>query len=522
MEVLRSDVAIIGGGLGACAAALGAARLGRRVILTEETEWIGGQLTNQAVPPDEHPWIEEFGATASYRALRCGIRDYYRFHLPLTSRARADPLLNPGNGWVSRLCHDPRVAVAVLQQLMAPHILNGRLLVMHRHRPTRAWTNGDRVASVEVRGLASGRDWLIEAAFFIDATPFGDLLELAGVEHVVGAESRAQTGEPHAAEHADPTDQQAITACFAMEYLPGEDHTIDKPRQYDRWRRFQPDGWPGPLLGWTTVTPATHEPLTRRLFDAEDNRPLWRFRRILDRSNFTEGFARSDITVVNWPQNDYWFGPVVGVDTAEQARNLEASRQLSLSLLYWLQTEAPRADDGAGYPGLRLRPDVVGGTPDGLAPVPYVRETRRIRAEFTVLEQHIAYPLRPDGPELFNDSVGVGCYRIDLHPGASGAGYLDMGCWPFQIPLGSLIPVRVDNLLPGGKNLGVTHITNGAYRLHPVEWNVGETAGLLAAFCLERSALPRGVRNDPRLLVDFQSVLTRQGIELRWPSLTPV
>jgi hypothetical protein len=154
--------------------------------------------------------------------------------------------------------------------------------------------------------------------------------------------------------------------------------------------------------------------------------------------------------------------------------------------------------------------------------VPYVRETRRIRAEFTVLEQHIAYPLRPDGPELFNDSVGVGCYRIDLHPRVSGAGYLDMGCWPFQIPLGSMIPVRVENLLPGGKNLGVTHITNGAYRLHPVEWNVGEAAGLLAAFCLERSTLPRAVRNDPRLLDDFQSVLTRQGIELRWPSLTPV
>src|SRR5690349_11578369 len=76
MEVLRADLAIIGGGLGACAAALAGARLGRRVILTEETQWVGGQLTNQAVPPDEHPWIEEFGATATYRALRRGIRDY--------------------------------------------------------------------------------------------------------------------------------------------------------------------------------------------------------------------------------------------------------------------------------------------------------------------------------------------------------------------------------------------------------------------------------------------------------------
>src|SRR6478672_4264567 len=171
MDVLRADIAIIGGGLGACAAALAAARLGRRVILTEETHWIGGQLTNQAVPPDEHPWIESFGATASYRALREGIRDYYRTHTPLATHARRATHLNPGGGWVSRLCHDPRIAVAVLHQMMIPHQLSGRLFVMHPHRPVLASTDGDRIAGVIVRGLQSGRDSRIEAPFFIDATP---------------------------------------------------------------------------------------------------------------------------------------------------------------------------------------------------------------------------------------------------------------------------------------------------------------------------------------------------------------
>jgi hypothetical protein len=156
MEALRTDIAIIGGGFGACAAALAAARLGRRVILTEETHWIGGQLTNQAVPPDEHPWIEDFGATASYRALRRGIRDYYRAHTPLTAEARAHEALNAGNGWVSRLCHDPRVAVSALHQMMVPYHLNGRLFVMHPHRPISAWTHGDRITGVVVRGLESG------------------------------------------------------------------------------------------------------------------------------------------------------------------------------------------------------------------------------------------------------------------------------------------------------------------------------------------------------------------------------
>jgi hypothetical protein len=522
VNALHADVAIVGGGLGACGAALAVARLGYRVILTEETQWVGGQLTNQAVPPDEHPWIEDFGATASYRALRSEIRNYYRNHLPLTAAARGSATLNPGNGWVSRLCHDPRVAVAVLHQMMVRYQLGGQLFVMHPHRPIGAATDGDRVVAVTVRGLESDRDTIIEAPFFIDATPYGDLLELAGVEHVVGAESRAATGEPHAGEEANPRDQQAITVCFAIEHLPGEDHTIDKPPQYGRWRDLRPPGWPGPLLSWTTVRPETHQPLTRFLFQAEDEHPWWQFRRILDRSNFQEGFARSDITVVNWPQNDYWFGPVVGVAPAERAHHLEQARQLSLCLLYWLQADAPRPDGGLGYPGLNLRGDVVGGTPDGLAPAPYVRESRRLRAELTVLEQHIAHPLRPDGPELFDDSVGVGCYRIDLHPRVSGAGYLDLGCWPFQIPLGAMVPVRVENLLPGGKNLGVTHITNGAFRVHPVEWNVGEAAGVLAAFCLAKQVTPRAVRNRPKLLEDFQALLRREGIELSWPRLQPL
>ena len=76
-------------------------------------------------------------------------------------------------------------------------------------------------------------------------------------------------------------------------------------------------------------------------------------------------------------------------------KHLERAKQLSLSLLYWLQTEAPRPDGGAGWKGLRLRPDIV-GTEDGLAKYPYIRESRRIRAEFTVLEQHVGTDARSD------------------------------------------------------------------------------------------------------------------------------
>ncbi len=96
--------------------------------------------------------------------------------------------------------------------------------------------------------------------------------------------------------------------------------------------------------------------------------------------------------------------------------------------------------------------------------------------------------------------------------------YLDVNNWPFQIPLGAFLPQRVENLLPANKNIGTTHITNGCYRLHPVEWNIGEAAGALAAYCLTKDLAPRQVRNTPALLADFQKVLVNTlGFELAWP-----
>ena len=91
---LQADVAIIGAGVGGCAAALAALRNGMRVILTEETDWVGGQLTSQAVPPDEHPWIEQFGGTQLYRRYRNEVRKYYRQNFRLLSEKHTDEWLN--------------------------------------------------------------------------------------------------------------------------------------------------------------------------------------------------------------------------------------------------------------------------------------------------------------------------------------------------------------------------------------------------------------------------------------------
>lgn len=520
-EYQSVDLVILGGSLGGVAAAYSAAKMGLNIILTEETKWIGGQLTSQAVPPDEHPWIEKFGSTESYRTFRNKIRHYYKRNFPLTFEAYQDEYFNPGNAIVSNLSHEPKVALAVMYEMLAPFIHNKQLTIFTEHKLISAEAKSDRVESVKVLDLNNDKFKTFVAPMFLDATETGELLPLAGIEYVTGSESQKETGEPHALKgEADPLDMQAITHCFAVDYVPNGDFTIEKPEQYDFWKEYKPSFWPGKLLDWVGVQPDTLESRPFTLFPDGKHFSLWEYRRLVSEKNFKKDSGFKDVSLINWQQNDYWLGPIFEVEEEEARKHLEGAKQLSLSLLYWLQTDAPRFDGrGYGYPELRLRKDVV-GTEDGLAMAPYIRESRRIRARFTVLEQHVSTEVRgKHGAKKFDDSVGIGAYHIDLHPSTGNRHYIDFSSLPFQIPLGALIPIRVENVLPACKNIGVTHITNGCYRLHPVEWNIGEVAGYLSAYTLQQNYKPKDVYENKNLLSEFQRLLIKQGIELEWPHI---
>jgi hypothetical protein len=526
---LYADLVIAGGGLGGCAAALAALQNGLSVIMTEETSWIGGQLTQQGVPPDEHPWIETHGATALYRTLRNNVRKYYRDNYPLTQAARNDPYFNPGDAVVSKLCHEPRVSLAVLQSMLARYISNRKLLLLTEHKITAADATGNVVKSLKAVCLTNNNEIILTASYFVDATELGDLLPLTRTAFVTGTESKKETAELHAPEQGDPENQQAFTVCFAMDYLRGEDHTIERPGAYGFWSNHIPTlspPWPGRLLQLKYSKPATLLPAALN-FNPDGTKTadlnLWLYRRIISKNNFQPGFYPGDICSINWPQNDYTLGNLVGVSPKEFNQHVESAKQLSLSLLYWLQTEVPKPGGGYGWRGLRLRKDIM-DTEDGLAKYPYIREARRIRSLFTVKEEHVGKANRElvYGKEAattsadFYDSVGVGSYHIDLHPTSGGNNYIDFDSLPFQIPLGALIPEQMNNLIPACKNIGTTHITNGCYRLHPVEWGIGEAAGLLVAYSFLRKVIPRGVRENKNMLLDFQSFIQKQGVEIKW------
>jgi hypothetical protein len=189
---------------------------------------------------------------------------------------------------------------------------------------------------------------------------------------------------------------------------------------------------------------------------------------------------------------------------------------VSLGFLHWLQTEAPATGERNGAPEIALQPAIM-ATADGLSKHPYIREARRIVAMRTIVEQDVAVHAQP-GPRArdCDDSVGVGWYPIDIH--RAGPEDVGVSCRtrPFQVPLAALVPIRIENLVAAAKNIGTTHITNGCYRLHPVEWNIGEAAGALAAFALDRNVSPRLVCERVELRVPFQRTLADEGVPLVW------
>lgn len=515
-RVLECDVAVIGGGMGGVAAAMAAADEGASVVMSEATDWLGGQMTSQGVSAfDEHAFIETFGGTRLYNELRGSIRAHYLNTYGAPERMPDGLPLNPGNGWVSRLCFEPKVGVRVLDAMLEDHLEAGRITTLLGHTPISAVVKDDRVLEVV---LAAGAERTrLRAAYFLDATDLGDLLPLTATAYVTGAESREDTNEPHARPGAAlPEEVQGLTYPFALEHRPGEDHTIAKPEGYERFRDAQPYTLrPGGDRGDNGRDTPQYRVFER---GPAGEPPFWTYRRIFDGGLLDPAGRRRDIAMINWAGNDFYGGNPIDKPPGERARLLGEAKRLSLGFLYWLQTEAPRDDGkGRGYPGLRLMAEVM-GTADGLSKAPYIRESRRIVPVRRVVEgdiaasSHVGARARP-----FTDSVGLGFYAMDLHscvgnPEAS----LYAPTKPFQIPLGALLPQRTKNLIAACKNTGTTHISSGAYRLHPTEWAVGEAAGALAAYCQGLSITPHEVYGDEAKLRRFQYRLLARGMPLFW------
>lgn len=498
------DIVVVGASPGGVSAALRAAARGHAVCLLEETEEIGGQLLSVSAL-DEHRFIERAGGTRSYQQLRDRIRDLSRNAYPWKPQAASLENFNPGACYVSPLCFEPRFGRQAIEERIVAH--GDRIRLFPRTKVIDLDVADGEIRSALAYGFDDEQVVRFQASWFLDASELGDLLPLAGVPYVVGSEARSETGEPHAAAEPNPACVQSFTYPFVLERRDGEDHRVPQPPEYEKFRDSAPFtmsfhysleyGWTGDVVyemfGELPPIPNNQTP-----------KPFFPWRRLRASKQMTGESPPPDRALINWPRQDYKDESLLDKPPVEQARILQQAKRQAYAFLYWLQTEV----EGQGYPGLKLVHEAM-ESEDGLSQYPYIRESRRIVGAGRVVEQDIVLEYQSGSrARQFDDSIGTGFYMVDIHPcGANERGRMMMPR-PFQIPLATMIPQGVHNLLPAGKSIGVTHLTNGAYRLHPVEWNVGEAAATLASLQIEQTQRPSTLQ--------VQRELARSGVALVW------
>lgn len=539
-QTLNTPILIVGGSTAAYAAALGALQAGSQACLVQPQLVLGGQFTAQGLPasddgklltPSELIPLEErdpqqllnsecFALSRSQRQFR----QCQRHHQPVANQV----LKNPGGSWVSHLSVTPVVASDCLNQVIKPYLEQGLLTIIPWAVPTQVLTQDEpqqfrRIIGVRFVDQQTQNQFTVMANVTIEATDLGDLLELGNLPARVGQESRSQTQEAVLPTDPRPDCQQAITFCAIAERSSQVSSPLPPPPGYDvaPWllsKAFTSVFWFQKDEQWQQ----------QGFYDPDG---MFRYRRLL-RSQDSDDVCVGDVTVLNWATsplgiddgppdphaplgcgNDYPFGGLLGVSPTARQQQTQRARDRTQAYLYYLQTH--------GFPELKSRGDLT-WTEDGIALEPYIREARRGIALTTIRHEDVAAKFFPSQvrARTFEDSVGIGQYHyLDVHPNhAPGHVQLEDGydALPFTLPLRALIPIDTNSLILSSKSIGTTHITNAAYRMHPMEWAIGEAGGHLAVFALEQGVEIRDISQDVCLRRQFQHRLAQQGMPLVW------
>jgi hypothetical protein len=495
------DVVIAGAGTGGCGAAIQAARMGRSVLLLEETDWIGGQMNAAAVTS-----MDEGGTLCRERGLYrelCGLIAAHYRPLGITCETAY---------WFRHVCVEPRVGRRLLHVMLADARGTGTLDLAVRARVVKVSKSGDTVTGVEIACMDDAGQVIrtVRSHILVDATECGDVIPLTGARYRVGN---------CLSDAIDPARRvQDNTWCAVV-------------------RRY-PSGVPPELLithpppGYTD---AVHKGFLKSLVLGEGiqsvtNRP-WNFETFIGYRGMPDSSRSGDAppitrTHLNF-NNDY--PNVVGdlEDSAQRQKTLRAMRLKTLHLLYYIQNTLGKKEwavaDDEGYDTpyncaeidawLAERPDLALYRPIliRLPVMAYTRESRRIVGLHTLTAREIER--YPGKPVRFPTCVALGDYGVDLHgsmrpqdmePGLDRPEDIpdhrfgSRGTGPFAIPFECFIPETIDGFLPAEKNLSQSRLANGATRLQPHTLLMGQAVGAIAALAIQNNVQPRAL--DPVLV----------------------
>ncbi len=536
-EVWECSVVVVGGSLGGVAAASHAMRQGAKTCLIELTPWLGGQVSSGGVSA-----LDESLAMRSKENYSKSWIDFKQLikeqpvELPAWSNNSAAPLKvsDINSCWVGKLCFPPKAGDAASEKLLQS---SSRLAVGSRWSSSTAFkgadfdSTGQQITAIYAvkriprnpkympkgrlsQELNSWYSWSDDEDFqkvslrlqapangrmiVIDATDTGELVGWAGIPHRLGSESKNTTGEIHAAPKDNPECTQAFTFPFVLAIR--DDGGLSRSQ-----------------LALNESGMSKEEHRRDYLFEGFPifaGRSFFNYRRIVSfgRNNpFVDSPKPGDMTLVNWNRGNDWklMNPSLiltqqQINTSGQRQNwmggispkaLNAAENHALNFAEWLMETQQKP----GFPLAYLSGDEsLLGTKSGLSMVPYIREGRRIlgrsaygQNEFMMREADIRTDVS-GGRDFQASVIGVTHYDIDIHgcryrnwePSneATKAPAREFVVRPVLIPLESLIPQKIDNLLIGGKSIAVTHIVNAVTRIHHSEWSVGGAAGVTAGW----------------------------------------
>lgn len=443
---MKTDVLIIGGGASGTAAGVQSARMGVSAIIVEETPWLGGMLTAAGVSAVDGNYSMPAGLFGEFRSR---LADHYGSLEALKT------------GWVSSVLFEPSVGNRIFNDLANAE---DKLTVLQPATATSFKQHKDGSWTVTIKDSKTGKKEKIEARVLIDATELGDVAKAVGVGYDIGMESRHVTGEDVAPENPHPTIVQDLTMVATLKDY-GHDVAMTKA----------PDGYDPSKYASSCLNP---------LFVPGS---IPKEREWSQEMMITYGKLPNGKYMINWPikGNDYYVN-LIEMTPAQREKALKPAKDHTLGFVYFIQHEL-------GMNNLGIADDEY-DTPDGLAYIPYHRESRRIHGLVRMDANHINAPYDQPHP-YYRTGIAVGDYPVDHHHDA----YTGKDSLPnlyfhpvpsYNVPMGVMLPRDVDNIIVAEKSISVSNVANGATRLQPVVVQLGQAAGIIAALAVKENIQP--------------------------------
>ena len=492
------DVVVVGGTPAGIAAAIAAGRMGKQVIIIEQSPVLGGMLASGVLRLDDHMRQANSGVMEAFRQR---VKAYHRTALANDPVVKAhmnqpDSLrwnVAEGQAW------EPGTAARIYAEMVAevPSIAT-----RFNEVAIDVELDGDRVVAVITQDRDNsgklGKKHEYGGRVFIDATYEADLAAFADVPFRIGREARSSE-EPHAG-HIYTDAFGSKPGALRGTIFPGGTGEADNRTQAFTFR----------MTGKDYGTPDHPYRLEEPPPDYDPTKYKWNKSQkpIIPNGKF-------DMLGINYGADLTGHSTdFVLADWTERAEIEEIFRNHSLGWLYYIQTEG-------GSPNVGLADDEFQDNGNFSYRL-YVRQGRRIEGLYTLTESDLHKDLRGDGirPPLRPDSVAIGMYPIDSHnvqgpakrdagPYGEGAAegdvHLEDVTGPYTIPYGVMVPRNRKGLLfPVG--ISSTHLAISSVRMEPAWSSLGEASGVAAALALnsglELSELPVG---------DIQDELLRRG-----------